>query len=36
MLLISRDLEHLQVWPDDDFTEQVDVRRWTARRRVGL
>ena len=26
MLLISRDSEHLQVWPDDVFAEQADVK----------
>jgi hypothetical protein len=26
MLLISRDSEHLQVWPDDAFAEQADVK----------
>ena len=26
MLLILRDSEHLQVWPDDAFAEQVDMK----------
>jgi hypothetical protein len=26
MLLISRDSEHVQGWPDDTFAEQVDVK----------